>query len=757
MEIKDVFSAQPKSVWEYLCENGQGLYIPAYQRQYSWDKTKISRLIEDTCHGFTMLVEHNDAITFIGTIIAIHDTELLTVEPLVKGDVPAKVMTIIDGQQRLTTLLLINTILHEEIKLRSKKLGNEGEETTWLYEECMKIISRLGKTFEEDKDYGDGSFRYYPRMIRSYNDSWSRKKDKAKYQSPIGHYLHKYGEHIRKSTNNKFIYLPNTQQETKYDFLKEGRVEIQKQITSIAKNKSSGQNSVEFPSFEKIINSTNFQNILLKADLPKKVSQLLVSESNEQYKELTRIILLANFILDRIAITIVTAKNEDYAFDMFESLNTTGEPLTAFETFKPRVIYSENLQNYESSKSFQYIDITEGYFESSKDKQDSTKRLIVYFALAETGRLLSLRLSEQRRYLRNTYEDLLKTKQQEFVQHLSHVALFMKTIWKKKKDIPEITFIDDDELLLCLDVLRQLNHTITIAMLTRFYSDVINSESKDDNQEKIKNFVSAVKAITAFSILWKSSRKGTQGIDAIYRELMASGYSSVELPPLARVKNDIPLNTELLKKAFIDILEKKGSIVEKNDWVKKVSRLPAYSNQKEVTRFILLAAAHDTIEDPTMQGLAIESRSGVSPLLNFSSWRGETAQTVEHIAPNKCSAGWDGNIYEDADTIQTLGNLTLLPKSENSSLGNTTWKRKKLIYQILSTKNEDELKSLLLKAKQQKIEIRSSTTELLKNSNYLPMVQSIANVNEWSLCLIEKRSIRIAELAWERIYIWLDE
>ncbi|HFO5872451.1 TPA: hypothetical protein ACHKDG_003510, partial [Escherichia coli] len=38
MEIKDVFGAQPKSVWEYICENGQGLYVPAYQRQYSWDK-----------------------------------------------------------------------------------------------------------------------------------------------------------------------------------------------------------------------------------------------------------------------------------------------------------------------------------------------------------------------------------------------------------------------------------------------------------------------------------------------------------------------------------------------------------------------------------------------------------------------------------------------------------------------------------------------------------------------------------------------
>src|SRR5471030_1894831 len=107
MQISDVFGAHPRSVWEYLCENGQGLYVPAYQRQYSWDKSKIARLFEDVCHGFTMLIDHDDSITFLGTIIAIHDTQYLTVNPLVKGDVPSRVMTIIDGQQRLTPLRLI--------------------------------------------------------------------------------------------------------------------------------------------------------------------------------------------------------------------------------------------------------------------------------------------------------------------------------------------------------------------------------------------------------------------------------------------------------------------------------------------------------------------------------------------------------------------------------------------------------------------------------------------------------------------------
>jgi uncharacterized protein with ParB-like and HNH nuclease domain len=125
LEIKDVFGAYPKSVWEFMCENGQGFYIPAYQRHYSWDRSKIERLIDDACHGFTLLLDNEDAITFLGTIISIHDTTLATVSPIARGEVPSRVMTIIDGQQRLTTLFLLNTVIHEEIKTRSKKIRND--------------------------------------------------------------------------------------------------------------------------------------------------------------------------------------------------------------------------------------------------------------------------------------------------------------------------------------------------------------------------------------------------------------------------------------------------------------------------------------------------------------------------------------------------------------------------------------------------------------------------------------------------------
>lgn len=766
MQISDVFGAHPKSVWEYLCENGQGLYVPAYQRQYSWDKSKISRLFEDACHGFSMLIDHEDSITFLGTIIAIHDTQYLTVNPLVKGDVPSRVMTIIDGQQRLTTLLLINTVLHEEIRSRSLKLKDlEQDDRVWLHEECMKVVGRLAKTFEEDKDYGDDAFRFYPRMIRAYDDSWSRKKDKANYSSPIGHYLHSYGKHGRDDSKKayKFEAPEGVADQSKYKLLADGRKTIQNLIKDVAKNNI----NLELPGFDEMASASEFQDILVKADFPESVKNTLAAEGNDDFKELLRLVLFANFVLDRVAITIVTAKNEDYAFDMFEALNTTGEPLTAFETFKPRVIHSEKLENYEKSKAHEHMKYVEGYldgFGKTDDKQDATSRLIVAFASAERGEKLSKRLSEQRRFFKDNFDKLDDgDPKRNFVRHLSHAALFIQHAWPDEKAAkPKLFSADEaatDEVILCLDLLRSFKHTITQGALIRFYSEIRKADVAGRPQA-VEAFIKAIKACTAFSVLWRASRRGTDNIDMYYRKLMEVGHPATGLPPLARRignEDESPApEAELLQKALVSILSVEGKVGAKEEWVKAAAKIPAYDNQREITRFILIAAAHDSAGDQATPGLTVAGKPGLLPLLDYAHWRDEDSQTVEHIAPQTKEEGWLDAVYENDETLDRLGNLTLLPKAENSSLGNGSWTRKKLIYKVLSAQTSDELDPLLQQAKDQGIEISKSTTELLANSRHLPMAKAVSLVEgDWTLDLIERRSIRIAELAWARIAPWL--
>jgi hypothetical protein len=172
----------------------------------------------------------------------------------------------------------------------------------------------------------------------------------------------------------------------------------------------------------------------------------------------------------------------------------------------------------------------------------------------------------------------------------------------------------------------------------------------------------------------------------------------------------------------------------------------------------LLAAAHDSIPDSSEAGLVIAGKKGILPLLNFATWRKETLQTVEHIAPDKKSKDWSDDIYEDGDLIHRLGNLTLLPLAENASVSNSSWSRKRFFYKILSASTRDDLDGHLEQAKAQEIRISQSAENLLSQSMYLPLVKSISTVEgEWTKGLIERRSTRLAELAWANIFPMLSD
>jgi hypothetical protein len=244
---------------------------------------------------------------------------------------------------------------------------------------------------------------------------------------------------------------------------------------------------------------------------------------------------------------------------------------------------------------------------------------------------------------------------------------------------------------------------------------------------------------------------------------MRIGCDEVGMPPLARrakVGVHQKPDADLLKAALRHVLANKAgintSIGNRDDWVKLATRIPAYTNQYQMTKFILLAAAHDTAEDKLEPGLVVAAKGGVLPALEFDHWRGESTMTMEHIAPQSQEPSWSEEIYRDFENVERLGNLTLLPSIENTSLGNRPWAQKRLIYGVLSAPTADELDSHLAAAKAEGIEIGTSTAEILKRSRFLPHVKAISNVKgDWDVQMIDRRTVRIAELAWDRLSPWL--
>ena len=95
-----------------------GFRIPAYQRSYNWNKEKISRLLEDTANGLHYLTKSAESFTFLGTLILV--SERNTKESTFDGTS----LAVVDGQQRLTTLVLTLCALIEAINQRLHVVEN---------------------------------------------------------------------------------------------------------------------------------------------------------------------------------------------------------------------------------------------------------------------------------------------------------------------------------------------------------------------------------------------------------------------------------------------------------------------------------------------------------------------------------------------------------------------------------------------------------------------------------------------------------
>lgn len=108
--------ANPKNIKEIFSNS---YIIPEFQRPYSWGKEECSKLVEDITDFF--LNRSKNERYYLGNIVLYPDAD--------------GVLNIIDGQQRLTTILLLMNALFKKAL------------TATILEECLKQKDPLtGKT-----------------------------------------------------------------------------------------------------------------------------------------------------------------------------------------------------------------------------------------------------------------------------------------------------------------------------------------------------------------------------------------------------------------------------------------------------------------------------------------------------------------------------------------------------------------------------------------------------------------------------------
>ena len=457
--------------------------------------------------------------------------------------------------------------------------------------------------------------------------------------------------------------------------------------------------------------------------------------------------------------------SEKYAFEVFESLNATGEPLTAIETFKPKLIgmvnaFEMHKEGFNSSSTKAYFSIVEEYIgnKGEKEKQATTQNLLISFGLLHSGETIGKNLSVQRKYLRDQVETL-KSEQEisELIFNLKELVLFRKEVWETSELNNSLNGCPDRNVVLtCIEFLRSANKTLTVPILTRYY---IAAKKSGD----FSTFSKITKAISAFTLIWRAAFSGTNRIDHVYREIMSYGYKKKKSIKTSEVNKPLSFNHSSLPtiEEFCDVLKahlEAKKIGTFDEWFKYTKKSNIYKASGPIAKMFLLLANNKTQWNENKEILERIARSNVNEFMTLDVWHSKRSATIEHTAPQNVNSTstWDPAIYDDLDTINTIGNLTLLPKNENANVANKNWDQKKAYFNCFTQRCETTLSDAITAASKIGLNIPEKVKKELLVSDYLDFLTPLVKEKSWDLNVIEKRTKNLSELMWNEAYSWLN-
>lgn len=802
VELSKAFSAAGLSVYQLLVAPGMGFYIPLYQREYSWETNNVQQLIDDLSNGVDTLYtqeKEEDVIRFLGTIITI-EADKEKIKPQDPTALPSEIRLIIDGQQRITTLILLASQLYLQILQAETKIKKLGPPFTNIVEACISWRGKLKSMFTLNLGWGDPPIK--PKIIRGQKDWWIREGDiSVAYTSPATKYISEFIEFISEveSGNKPFSIkdAPGFDKDAEgEEHMVASSVKLMRTwLTTTVARAHLDKKKDDFPSAELLIQTVKNQKFIWGYDRPE--LKLLIEESDVQNIKsgashicsLVQIFAVAYYLLERCCFTVIQPTNEKWGLDMFQSLNATGTPLTAIETFKPSVVNTNEVieqKDFKGSDDALWFKKAEDLFEgkSASEKNRLTNDFLTSFALVTDAeeQKLSSQFSEQRKWLDNVYSKLGRNSEagsaekHVFIKFFGQYADFYRHIrhdnWLSAGTaLPLLTGRPEAELAtVILLYLNKSNHRMAITILAQYYILAQNASPEEKNA-RADDFIAAVKAVGAFYTLWRCAQTNS-GLDAKYRAFFkGSGDKSEEGdkffqntvawlqrkqdPTVAQLKQH--LYESLKSNSSADGKDKDKKTFTKEVWLRKATFNLVYDS-KQVVKFVLLLYAHDSIPDITNPGLAKFGRHNVNNCMTINIWNSPDTATIEHVAPQKASGTWDSTIYND-NSFNQIGNLILLPGKFNSSAGNKGWDEKLIYYRHLGENDQDIVDKLTEEALAKGYTLVPSTIKLMQQATHqahIKVILDIDTVRPWDATFIAERTERILSMTWDKLIKWLE-
>jgi hypothetical protein len=474
---------------------------------------------------------------------------------------------------------------------------------------------------------------------------------------------------------------------------------------------------------------------------------------------------------------------------MFQSLNATGTPLTAFEVFKPQIVKAWGA-GYSTTIKPQ-VDRIEKVFESesnSSDKEELTDKVIVSSALVFNGMERSRRFSEERDWLTDTLEGSLSAgaptqKSIDFVTSVADQAEYFLTFVKPRRSPKNsntfglcshlmgmgLTQLQADRAALCVFYLKDAGHQFAHAVLSVFYSKLLRSQSNAASRTTAATeFVAVCEATVAFFTLYMGAQQG-RFPDSDYRALFQATTGNISFANGAANQTAI-----FVKAAFRQALENQkiydaaDPVAARKIWVDQAKESAWYS-RKAVCRFALFVSAHDAAPDIAAgnEGLFTSGMANSADLLNCRVWHSSDYEVIEHVATRdkpssiKFTGHFDDTIYPgNYSIVDKIGNLTLLSGPVNSSIY-SEWPDKVFYYWNLTTPGSTAAgpTGAALAASLGIGSVPPALSTLVAASSYLPHLAPLAFRGQggfhWDATFIAKRSEHLCQRIFDKLDAWL--
>jgi len=784
--VAQPFKHDAVSLNDFFSLGGRGFYVPYYQRSYSWDEENARKLVEDIFSSIKRTPDKSNNSIFLGTVI-LHDEKSIQIG--VHSDTPnllAKISNVVDGQQRITSIAMLACVIHGQIAEmvpRLRALAGSATEFESLAIELTDEQPHIRRFYSVEITRTGASPGWKPKIIRAGDASAHLVSDQWTLNGNINDFYR----------SNTSSFLSQYIAEISLDTIKMDR--RVGSVINIFRNAIAEQiSSADAVLALRLLSANTVSDGSLSAFMayPPDLAVLHVLPEDEQSIYYGGLLLLAAcaFLKNSCHLVVIECPDLGLAFDMFQSLNATGTPLTAFEVFKPQLVKAWKI-NYPTTVKPQ-VDRIERVFEvesKSREKTDLTDKVIVASALVFNGMEISARFSEERDWLTDTLEKSLDTSKMptgqslDFVTCIADQAEYILDFVKSKKPSKKLTTFplcvklqsmgltpqQADRAALCVFYLKDAGHQICHSVLSVFFSKLLRAQDNAATKTTAATeFVSVCEATAAFFTLYMGAQL-SRFPDSDYRSLFQSGAANISFAN--GIGNQ---SAAFVKTAFRSALQNQ-KIYDATDpdsarqlWVALAKEKPWYS-RRAVCRFALFASAHDAAPDltPGNEGLFTNGMPNSANFLNCAAWHASQNEVIEHIATRdkpsniKFNSHFDASVYPGNNSVvDKIGNLTLLSTQVNSSIY-SEWPDKVFYYWNLTTPGSTASgpTGIALATSLGIGAVPPAFSTLVAASDYLSHLAPLALRGQrglnWNASFVAKRSEHLCQRVFDKLDPWL--